>query len=63
MVEYKVFFKIKGMDIWRTHEFNADNDFAAQVEAGKYINEKVKLEWFGEIERWGLEKIVRTRLI
>ena len=63
MVEYKIFFKFKGIDTWRTHEFTADNDFSATLHAGKFINERVASLYVEEVERRGMEKIVRTRLI
>jgi hypothetical protein len=63
MVDYKVFYKFKGRDTWRTHNFDADNDFQATQKAAEHINLTVAIQFNETVERWGLEKITTERLI
>jgi hypothetical protein len=63
MVEYKVFYKFKRFDAWRTHRFEANSDMLAMGKAGEYINTVATRNPKEEVERWGLEKITTVRLV
>lgn len=56
MVEYKLFYKMPGIDKWKYFMFDADTDFAATLHAGKWVAEN-------KPKRYGLEKITTERLL
>jgi hypothetical protein len=56
VIEYKLFYKMPGIDKWKYFFFDADNDQAALAHAGKWVAEN-------NPTRYGLEKITTTRLV
>lgn len=54
-IEYKIFYKMDGSN-WKTFFFNADSD----MEAIQFLRNWLTLN---SPEKYGLEKIMKTRLI
>ncbi|QIW88707.1 hypothetical protein P59_110 [Bacillus phage P59] len=56
MVEYKLFYKMPGIDKWKYFFFDADNDLGATLYAGDWAAKN-------KPTRYGVEKITTTRLV
>jgi hypothetical protein len=56
VTEYKLFYKMTGVKVWKHFFFDADNDFGATLYASGWAETN-------KVERYGVEKITTVRLV